>query len=166
MLTPLVEGGLHPTSERTARLSRVPLDASLNLIVGDGDRVDTSASIGVMIVDDQAAFRRAARAVITATAGFQPVAEAASASEALRNADQEPPDLVLMDVYLPEVDGFEATRRLVEAHPRTVVVLVSIEDVEDLAGEVADSGAVAFLNKRDLRPATLRAVWATHGEAR
>lgn len=129
-----------------------------------GTDVDTSASVGVMVVDDQAAFRRAARAVIDATAGFQPVADAASASEALRSAEQENPDLVLMDVYMPEMDGFEATRRLIAAHPRTVVVLVSLEDVEDLADEVAACGAVAFLHKRDLRPATLRALWTSHGE--
>ncbi len=68
-----------------------------------------------------------------------------------------------MDVYMPDMDGFEATRRLTTAHPETVVVLVSIEDVEDLAGEIVACGAVAFLHKRDLRPATLRALWATHG---
>ncbi len=126
-------------------------------------QVDSTSTIGVMVVDDQAAFRRAARAVINAAAGFQPIADAASGSEALRNADQERPDLVLMDIYMPEMDGFEAARRLAEAHPEIVIVLVSLEDVEDLGNEVSACGAVAFLHKRDLRPATLRALWTAHG---
>ena len=124
------------------------------------------ASIGVMVVDDQAPFRRAARAVISATAGFTPVTDATSGVEALHNADHDTPDLVLMDVYMPEMGGFEATRRLTAAHPQTAVVLVSLEDVEDLADDIAACGAVAFLHKRDLRPATLRALWAAHGGAR
>jgi two-component system invasion response regulator UvrY len=125
--------------------------------------LSASASIGVMVVDDQAAFRRVARAVINATAGFRSIADAASGAEALWNADHECPDLVLMDVYMPQMDGFEATQRLTQAHPTTVVVLVSLEDVEDLADDVAACGAVTFLHKRDLRPATLRALWRTHG---
>ena len=129
-------------------------------------QADTAANIGVMVVDDHAAFRRVARTVIRATAGFQPVAEAASGPEALENAEHEHPDLVLMAVYMPEMDGFEATRRLTEAHPETVVVLVSLESAEELADEVAASRAAAFLDKRDLGPATLRALWTTHGGAR
>jgi two-component system, NarL family, invasion response regulator UvrY len=116
-----------------------------------------------MVVDDQAAFRRVARAVINATAGFRPIADAACGAEALRNADHECPDLVLMDVHMPQMDGFEATQRLTHAHPTTAVVLVSLDDVEDLADDVAASGAVAFLHKHDLRPGTLRALWRTHG---
>jgi hypothetical protein len=58
------------------------------------------------------------------------------------------------------------TRRLIEAHPETVVVLVSIEDPDELADEVTAGGAVAFLHKRDPRPATLRDVWANYGDAR
>lgn len=126
---------------------------------------DTVANVAVMVVDDQASFRRAARAVISATAGFTAIAEAASGAEALQSAERVCPNLVLMDAHMPQMDGFEATRRLTTAHAETVVVLVSVEDIEDLAEEIGACGAVAFLHKRDLGPATLRALWTTHGGA-
>ena len=121
------------------------------------------ASVGVLVVDDQAPFRRAARALIEATSGFALVAEAASGAEGLRRADQLRPDLVLMDVYMPEMDGFEAALRLTGAHPGCVVVLVSLEDVADLPALAASCGAVALVRKQDLKPPLLRHLWATHG---
>jgi DNA-binding NarL/FixJ family response regulator len=126
----------------------------------------TDAPIGVMVVDDHAAFRRVARAVISATPGFQQVADAASGADALRNADRECPDLVLMDVYMPHMDGFETARRLTEAHPEILVVLISLDEVDVVADEVAACGAAALLHKRDLRPATLEALWTTYGAHR
>jgi CheY-like chemotaxis protein len=117
-----------------------------------------------MIVDDQPTFRRAAEAVIDATEGFVRVADAASGAEALWHADRLQPDLVLMDVYMPGMDGFEATRRLTDAHPACVVVLVSLEELDDDDAAVASCGAVDFVRKRELRPAVLRGLWALHGQ--
>lgn len=64
---------------------------------------------------------------------------------------------------MPQMQGFEATRRLTDAHPGTVVVLVSLEDVEGFADEVDPCGAVALLNKRDVLPATLQDLWTRYG---
>lgn len=122
-----------------------------------------SNSVAVMVVDDQSPFRRAARAVIKATAGFEAVGDAQSGAEALRWADDVQPDLVLIDVHMPEMDGFETARRLVQAHPGCVVVLVSLAALDLPAASVTACGAVAFVRKQELCPAMLRGLWLRHG---
>ena len=117
----------------------------------------------VLIVDDQAAFRLAAAAVVAATPGFRVAAEAGSGEEAVLLAGQLHPDLVLMDVQLPGVDGWEATRllRLLPVPP--VVVVLSGGDVEDAEERVASSGALCYLSKATLAPRSLIRAWAAAG---
>jgi two-component system, NarL family, invasion response regulator UvrY len=126
-------------------------------------KVDRTNIVGVMVVDDQPPFRRAARAVIDATEGFEAIGDAESGPKALHHADQLEPDLVLIDVHMPEMDGFETARRLTESHPECVVVLVSLDALELPASAVTACGAVAFVRKQELRPATLRSLWLVHG---
>ena len=125
------------------------------------DPVDT---VGVMVVDDQAPFRRAARALSEATTAFYAVGDAESGPEALRRADQLQPDLVLLDVYMPGMDGFETARRLTESHPECVVVLVSLNPVDLPDVAVTDCGAAALVPKEELGPTFLRGLWLVHGE--
>ena len=95
--------------------------------------------VPVLIVDDQAPFRRAARAVVTATPGFEVVGEAESGEEAVEMVDALSPGLVLMDINLPGINGIEATRRITAAHPGAVVMLLSTYQAGDLP---ADAGYV------------------------
>jgi DNA-binding NarL/FixJ family response regulator len=119
----------------------------------------------VLIVDDQDAFRQAAAAVVGATPGFAVVGVAGSGEEAVLLARRLHPGLVLMDVHLPGVDGWEATRLLRRLPIPPVVVVLSGGDVEDAEERVAASGALCYLPKASLAPRSLTRAWAAAGAA-
>jgi DNA-binding NarL/FixJ family response regulator len=107
-----------------------------------GDR-----QVGVIAVDHREPFRRAARELVSATAAFAWLADAASAEEALEAAVQLRPGLVLVEADLPGIDGREAAHLLRQAVPETVVVLLSTDGNPDL---------------KALTPGALRALWQSH----
>ena len=119
-----------------------------------------SSPRSVLVVDDQAPFRLAARAVLRRLEGFEFAGEASSGPEAIELVASLHPALVLMDINMPEMNGIEATRRIVSAHPEVVVFLCSTYDVEDLPPGAADSGASAYVNKERFGADTLRQLWA------
>lgn len=117
-------------------------------------------AVHVLICDDQEAFRAVAREVVNATNGFQVVGEAETGEESVLAAGRLHPDLVLMDVHLPGIDGLEASRRIRAAHPNVAVLLLSTYDPEDFAARIAGSGAVAFISKATFGPDRLTEAWA------
>jgi DNA-binding NarL/FixJ family response regulator len=123
-----------------------------------------TAPHSVVVVDDQAPFRRAAKAVLRRLDGFEFAGEASNGLEAIELVDALRPELVLMDINMPEMSGIEATRRIVSAHPDVVVFLCSTHDVNDLPPDVAASGASAYLNKESFGAEVLRRLWAERGE--
>jgi two-component system nitrate/nitrite response regulator NarL len=105
----------------------------------------------VLVVDDSPLARRAVREVLAADRAFEVVGEAADGADALRLARELRPDLVLMDVRLPGLDGIHATARIKEAQPGCKVVMLSVsDDARDLFASIK-SGAQGYLLK-DLDP--------------
>ena len=116
----------------------------------------------MLIVDDQECFRRAAQSLLSATAGFEAIGESASAEEAIEAAVQLRPELVLVDVRMPGLDGFETSRRIRAVLPDAVVVLVSA-DPDPEPDQVEASGAATFVPKEALNRSMLQTLWQQHG---
>jgi two-component system invasion response regulator UvrY len=117
------------------------------------------SAVSVLLVDDQAPFRLAAKAVFTRLQGFEVVGEACSGEEAVSLARDLHPSLVLMDVNMPGISGIEATRRIVSAEPGVTVILCSTYELADLPSDAATSGAKAYLHKARFGTETVRRLW-------
>ena len=118
----------------------------------------------VLIVDDQEPFRLAARAVVEATDGFEVAGEAETGEESVKAARDLDPDLVLMDVNLPGIDGLEATSRiLADGRGRVVVLLLSTYEYDEYAPRAAEAGAAAYIPKSEFEPERLEEAWAAAG---
>jgi DNA-binding NarL/FixJ family response regulator len=106
----------------------------------------------VLLVDDHPSLRRGARALL-AGRGFEIVGDAANGKAAFTLAAELEPELVLLDVRLLDLDGFEVATRLLERRPGLPIVLVSIHDRSDYGPLVDRSGASGFVGKEDLSAA-------------
>jgi two-component system, NarL family, invasion response regulator UvrY len=113
--------------------------------------------IRVLIVDDQEAFRSAARLVVELAAGFEIAGEADTGEDGVAMATEIRPDLVLMDMNLPGIDGLEATRQIMTALPETRVIALSTYD--EFSERAIAAGAVAFISKSDFEPEILTRTW-------
>jgi len=125
-----------------------------------------SETISVLIVDDHAVVRSGIRGFLEAQPDFQVLGEAASGTEGVKLAAELVPDVVLMDLAMPEMDGIEATRRIRDASPRTqVVVLTSFHDDAHIFPAIK-AGALSYQLK-DIRPGELAQTvrLAAQGEA-
>jgi len=111
-------------------------------------------------VDDQEPFRMAARMVVEATDGFEVVGESATGEDSVQAAGQLKPDLVLMDVNLPGINGLEATRQILSNSDSVVILLLSTYEEAEYAPRAAECGASAYIPKSSFSPERLADAWA------
>jgi len=114
----------------------------------------------VLIIDDHLGFRSLARELLEA-GGYVVVGEAADGVSAVAAAGVLKPELVLLDVQLPDRDGFEVARQLTEYCPETQIVLISTRDARDYGRRLHQSGVRGFIPKGEFSPAALTKLLAT-----
>lgn len=115
----------------------------------------------VLAVDDSGVFLRAAASVISGTSMLRLVGAVGSGEEAIRVLPQLQPDLVLVDLNMPGMDGIQTTRIIRRDEPRTVVIVISA-DLDGQSDVAREAGAAATLDKRDVLPHALDALWLEH----
>jgi DNA-binding NarL/FixJ family response regulator len=115
--------------------------------------------VRVVTVDDQPFFRRAAAELIASTPGFELVGESDSGAAALELVPAIDPDMVIVDLRMPGLDGIEVARRLRDDDPTRVVVLATSVDTRSSSRLAHACGAAALVHKHWLTPRMLRGLW-------
>jgi DNA-binding NarL/FixJ family response regulator len=135
-------------------------------VAGGDEPAAPDPRVRVLIADDHAAFRSGLRAALDTAGDVVVVGEAATGADALRRCATLAPDVVLMDVNMPDVDGIEATRRIVDAAPHVAVLVLTMHDDDDTVFAAVRAGARGYLLKGAQRTELLRAIRAVvAGEA-
>ena len=127
---------------------------------GDGPEALDANRVRVLVADDHEAFRSGLRSLLATAADVDVVGDAASGDDAVRLAGRAQPDVVLMDVNMPGLDGIEATRRLVDSAPHVAVVVLTMHDDDETVFAAVRAGARGYLLKGASRAEILRAVRA------
>lgn len=112
----------------------------------------------ILVVDDHEIVRRGLRALLESHAGWQVCAEAVSGREALEKATQLKPDVVVMDISMPEMNGLEATREILKIAPRTEILILTMHESEQVVREVLEAGARGYVLKTDAGRSLVAAV--------
>ena len=119
-----------------------------------------SKKVTVLICDDHALFREGVKTILSSQPDFEVVGEAEDGKEGIDLAARLQPDVVLMDISMPVLKGFEATRRIKKARPDVKVLILSVYDDEDLVARCLDAGASGYVLKDSPPPQLVYAIQA------
>jgi len=112
----------------------------------------------ILIVDDHAVVRRGVRSLLESQPGWEISGEAANGREAVDLATRLQPDIVVMDLSLPELNGLDATRQILKGSPRSEILVLTMHHSEELARNVLQAGARGYLLKSDADQSLIAAV--------
>jgi DNA-binding NarL/FixJ family response regulator len=121
-------------------------------------------SLRILLADDHAMVRQGLRAVIEEQRGWEVCGEALTGREAVAQALELKPDIVVMDFTMPELNGMEATRQIRAALPRTQVLILTMHESEELIPEVLAAGARGYLLKSDAGGSLVEAIQSLAGQ--
>jgi DNA-binding NarL/FixJ family response regulator len=123
----------------------------------------TSSPIRVVIADDHAVVRSGLRLLLTSVPGIEIVGEASTGREAVREAVLSRPDVVVMDLRMPDLDGVEATRSIMKSAPEVAVLVLTMVDDDDTVFAAMRAGARGYLLKGSVQNDVFRAIHAVAG---
>ncbi len=123
----------------------------------------SSAGIRLLVVDDHALFRQGLRSLLNMQPDLDVVGEATGGREAISRTDELRPDVVIMDLAMPDLNGMEATRLIKEAHPEVEVLALSVHGTDDYVLRALESGASGYVLKEAEANELASAVRAVHG---
>src|SRR6266487_6512759 len=103
----------------------------------------------ILLADDHEVVRQGLRVLLEAHLGWEVVGEAVNGREAVEKTRQLKPDVVVLDISMPELNGLEATRQILKAAPQTEVLVLTMHESEQVAREVLSAGARGYLLKSD-----------------
>jgi DNA-binding NarL/FixJ family response regulator len=112
----------------------------------------------ILVADDHELVRRGIRGLLRARRGWTIVGEAMNGREAVEKANRLKPDVAILDISMPDLDGLQATRRIREVVPSTKVVVLTMHDSDQMVRRVLDAGALGYVLKSDLATQLVKAV--------
>ena len=112
----------------------------------------------ILVADDHELVRRGIQELLRARGGWKVVAEAVNGLEAVEKASELKPDVAILDISMPDLDGLQATRQIRETAPRTSVVVLTMHESDQMVRRILDAGALGYVLKSDLAKHLVKAV--------